>query len=325
MHQAVEAERKVEAKQQEARTEAKKEKAKAQAKIAEIQAEEHHEEEKAKAKHEEAEAEVKLEHEKAKGRAKVAAAKEKAKVKAKQHVTKHERMRREAHPDPPAPEPPKPSEPPFEPDIDSETKKSPPEVENIHLPISRLRPEEYPIGMFEPKVDEVVTKERQDDNVDIEVEIPEIEGAVTQHQPESEIVPGEPIEDIEVPTVEVEEGYELPAGAVLKADETLVVPAVVNVVAPPYTRETTANIPSGPPYTQETIADVHEHHFNPEPIIIQPKMDRARRGNASNVIKQLLNFKRKSAEEQESSGPKPLELMQKAKIGSILQDAIWNK
>ena len=91
--------------------------------------------------------EVKLEHEKAKGRAKVVAAKEKAKVKAKQHVTKHERMRREAHkPESPAPEPPKPKEPPFEPEIDSETKKTPREVENIHLPISRLRPEEYPIN-----------------------------------------------------------------------------------------------------------------------------------------------------------------------------------
>ena len=175
--------------------------------------------------------------------------------------------------------------------------------------------------MFEPKIDEHVSKEREDDSVDIGVEIPDVEGVVTEYQPESEIIPGEPIEDIEVPTVEEEdlvEEYELPAGAVLKADETV-------VVAPPHTRETTANIPSEPAYTQETIADVHEHHFNPEPIIIQPKMDRARRGNANDVIKQLLNFKRKAAEEQEGAGPKPLELMQKAKIGSILQDAIWNK
>ena len=248
-------------------------------------------------------------HEKAKGRAKVVAAKEKAKVKAKAHVTKHERMRREAHiPDPPAPEP---KEPAYEVDIDEgETTKSAQEVENIHLPISRLRPEEYPINQFEPKIDEVVTKEHEDDAVDIDVVIPEIEGVVTEYAPESDIVPGERIEDVPV----VEE-FEIPAGVVLQAGETYV----------PYTKETTANIPSAAPYTQETIADVHEHHFNPEPVIIQPKMDRARRGNANDVIKQLLSFKRKAAAEEDGAAPKPLELMQKAKIGSILQDAVWNK
>lgn len=280
---------------------------KAEAKIAEIKADEHREEEKAKEKHEEAEMEVKLEHEKAKGRARIVAAKEKAKVKAKQHITKHEKMRREAHvPDPPAPEPPK--EPGYEPEIDEETKKTPQEVENIHLPISRLRPEEYPINLFEPKVDEKVTREHEDDSVDIDVVIPEIEGVVKEYAPESDIVPGEPIE--EVPVIEE---FEIPADAV--PGETYV----------PYTRETTANIPSAPAYTQETIADFPEHHFHPEPVIIQPKMDRARRGNANDVIKQLLNFKRKAAEEQDAPAPKPLELVQKAKIGSILQDAIWNK
>ena len=142
------------------------------------------------------------------------------------------------------------------------------------------------------------------------MEIPEIEGVVTEHAPESDIVPGEPIEDVPI----VEE-FEIPPSVVLVPGQTYV----------PYTKETRANIPSAAPYTQETIADVHEHHFNPEPVIIQPKMDRARRGNANDVIKQLLNFKRKAAAEEDGAAPKPLELMQKAKIGSILQDAIWNK
>ena len=152
------------------------------------------------------------------------------------------------------------------------------------------------------------------------MEVPEIEGVVTEHAPESDIIPGEPIEDVDVPIVErvdvpIVEEFEIPPSVVLVPGQTYV----------PYTKETRANIPSAAPYTQETIADVHEHHFNPEPVIIQPKMDRARRGNASDVIKQLLNFKRKADAEEDASAAKPLELVQKAKIGSILQDAIWNK
>ena len=130
---------------------------------------------------------------------------------------------------------------------------------------------------------------------------------ITEYEPESDVVKGEELEDLDYDEPpEVEEGdieaedleYEAPDRTLLlrepkgaeaeekeeeNADEPKPEPELV-VPYTPYTRETIANIPSEKPYTHETIADVRELHFHPEPVIIQPRMDKDKRSNANNLI-----------------------------------------
>ena len=111
---------------------------------------------------------------------------------------------------------------------------------------------------------------------------------ITEYEPESDIVEGEEIEDLdfdEPPEVEEEDiEYEVPEEAEEKEEETVAEPEPKPEPVVPYTKETVANIPSEKPYTHETIANIRELHFNPEPIIIQPRMDKAKRSNANNLI-----------------------------------------